>query len=223
MKTLVVVMLALVGLAGCVEETPGIACAEPAFEEDAHNPIVGVETELGCIYIEVFEDKVPNTALNFLSLVEDGEYDGSPFHRIITNFMMQGGDYTKGNGQGGKAHPDADPDGDGNIVDEYTPELSHSSKGTLSMANTGRIDSGGSQFFITFGPTPHLDAYENGVKKNCGQPQVSCHAVFGQVVAGLDVVDAVNAQASSRTGTPVSTVTFLKGTVYEAHSHEEGH
>lgn len=206
MKTLLVAMLSLVALAGCVTEE-SLPCVEPTFEEGDHNPIVGIETNLGCIYVEVFEDKVPNTALNFVSLVEDGDYDGSPFHRIITNFMMQGGDYTMGNGQGGRAHENADPDGDGNIPDEIHPELRHDKKGILSMAKTAAPNSGGSQFFITFAATPWLDDQ---------------HTVFGQVVDGMDVVDAVHTQASSQNGTPVLPVTFVKGTVYAPHAHEEG-
>lgn len=177
------------------------------------NPHVRLATTMGNITAEIFVDKAPNTGMNFVKLAEAGEYDGTPFHRIISNFMMQGGDYELGNGRGGSAHPDC-ADANGNVVDEYTPGLRHEGKGWFSMANTGQVNSGSSQFFITFVATPHLDAYDaSGNKKACGSPGVSCHAVFGHVTAGMDVVDKVNTQAGSQSGTPRTPVTLNAVTV----------
>lgn len=177
------------------------------------NPMVTLNTTMGDIVAEIFVDQVPNTGMNFVKLAEAGEYDGTPFHRIIANFMMQGGDYEMGNGRGGNAHPDC-ANAEGNIVDEFSPDLRHDGKGVLSMANTGQPESGSSQFFVTFGATGWLDGYDaQGNRKACGTQGVSCHAVFGQVVEGMDVVDKVNQQAGSQNGTPRVPVTLNKVTV----------
>lgn len=225
MRTLALLPLLVLlgaGLAGCTGDDGsggdgdgGLvhnACTEhPKY--GTGNPTVTLRTSLGNITAEVFVDQVPNTGMNFVKLVEAGEYNNTPFHRIISNFMMQGGDYELGNGRGGSAHPDC-ADANGNVVDEYTPELRHAGKGWFSMANTGQLNSGSSQFFITFTATPHLDAYDTaGNKKACGSPGVSCHAVFAHVTAGLDVVDKVNQQAGSQSGTPRTPVTLLNATV----------
>ncbi len=120
----------------------------------------------------------PQTVNNFVYLAQSGYYDNTTFHRVISGFMAQGGDPT-GTGTGGPGYT---------FADELTPQLRHERAGTLSMANAGP-GTNGSQFFITFGPTPWLDGYdENNNPKPCGQPQVSCHTVFGYVVDGLDVV-----------------------------------
>lgn len=216
MKHFLIGLLVVAGLSGCVTDEPStsVDCDAYVLPAEAVNPVVTIQTNLGCMHAEMFLDQVPVTAGNFLALAEGGDYDGSPFHRIISNFMTQGGDYTRGDGRGGKAHADFDPDGDGNIVDEYSPDLRHDQKGTFSMANTGQVNSGGSQFFITFGPTNFLDAYNaDGSMKNCGQPRVSCHAVFGQVIEGFETLDAIHEQAASQSGTPVVPVTFESATV----------
>ena len=209
--------LLFLGLAGCTEPDGGNVVVENACTEHPNyggaNPHVRLETNLGNITAEIFVDKVPNTGMNFVKLAESGVLDGSPFHRIITNFMMQGGDFTNKNGTGGVAAADC-ANSEGNIADEFRADLRHDKKGTFSMANTGQPDSGSSQFFITFVPTSYLDAYNpDGTLKACGQPRVSCHAVFGQVTAGLDVLDKVNQQAGSQSGTPRTPVTLVKATV----------
>lgn len=187
-------------------------------EYGSGNPHVRLATSLGNITAEVFVDKAPNTGMNFVKLAEDGHLDGSPFHRIITDFMMQGGDYTDGNGRGGLAHADC-ADAEGDIPDEFRADLRHSGKGILSMANAGP-GSASSQFFITFVKTDWLDAYDaQGNLKRCGEVDpatgrpISCHAVFGQVTEGMDVLDRVNAQAASRNGAPRQPVTLLNATV----------
>ena len=105
------------------------------------------------------------TVANFVNLAQRGYYDGLTFHRVIANFMIQGGDPT-GTGSGGPGY---------NFADEFSPSLRHNSAGILSMANAGP-GTNGSQFFITHGPTPHLN---------------DRHSVFGKVSSGQDVVDAI--------------------------------
>jgi cyclophilin family peptidyl-prolyl cis-trans isomerase len=120
----------------------------------------------GEIVIELFASEAPKTVNNFVFLAREGYYDGVTFHRVIPGFMAQGGDPT-GTGSGGPGY---------RFDDEFHPSLRHDSPGVLSMANAGvRGGQGtnGSQFFITFVPTPHLDER---------------HSVFGKVTEGMDVV-----------------------------------
>jgi peptidyl-prolyl cis-trans isomerase B (cyclophilin B) len=124
-----------------------------------------METDNGIMVIELFADKVPNTVNNFVFLAREGFYEGIMFHRVISNFMAQGGDPT-GRGSGGPGYK---------FEDEFHPSLKHDKKGILSMANAGP-NTNGSQFFITHIPTPHLD---------------NKHTVFGQVVEGLDVLMSI--------------------------------
>ena len=124
-----------------------------------------METEKGTMVFELFADKAPKTVNNFVFLSREGFYDGVMFHRVINNFMAQGGDPT-GRGTGGPGY---------RFSDEFHPSLKHDKRGILSMANAGP-NTNGSQFFITHGPTPHLD---------------NRHAVFGQVVDGLDVLMSI--------------------------------
>lgn len=126
------------------------------------NPVVVIETTLGKIVAELHAKEAPDTVANFVKLVEKGFYDGVLFHRVIPKFMIQTGDPT-GTGYGGPGWT---------ILDEFHPKLRHDKAGVLSMANAGP-DSGGSQFFITHGPTPFLD---------------DRHAVFGRVIEGLEIV-----------------------------------
>ena len=149
---------------GCKAAGPapgGQGGAKPAAEP---LPRVTLRTERGDIVLELAEDDAPNTVANFIALAEKGFYDGVTFHRVIADFMIQGGDPT-GTGRGGPGYV---------IADELSPRLKHT-RGVISMANSGP-NSGGSQFFITHVPCPHLDGK---------------HAVFGRVVEGMDVVDAV--------------------------------
>jgi len=125
-------------------------------------------TELGNIVVELFADKVPTTVNNFIFLSREGYYDGTIFHRVITDFMAQGGDPT-GTGTGGPGY---------RFEDEFHPELKHDKPGILSMANAGP-GTNGSQFFITHVPTKWLD---------------NKHSVFGQVVEGMDVLFSIPAR-----------------------------
>ncbi len=125
-----------------------------------------IKTEKGDIHATVFADQTPLTAASFLNLAKRGYYNGVAFHRVIANFMIQGGDPT-GTGSGGPGY---------RFEDECKPELKHDKPGILSMANAGP-GTNGSQFFITHLPTPHL----NGK-----------HTVFGEVTKGQEVVNAIS-------------------------------
>ena len=131
------------------------------------NPVVEITSTLGLIAVELFPKEAPDTVANFLKLVEKGYYNGVLFHRVIPGFMVQTGDPT-GTGRGGPGWT---------ILDEFSPKLKHGKAGILSMANAGP-DTGGSQFFITLGATPHLD---------------NRHAIFGQVIEGQDIVVKIGA------------------------------
>jgi len=135
--------------------------------------------------VQLFAAEVPNTVNSFVFLAREGFYDGVTFHRVIPDFMAQGGDPT-GTGTGGPGY---------RFDNEFHPDLRHDGPGVLSMANSGvRGGQGtnGSQFFITFGPTPALDGLNpDGSPKNCGAPRTSCHSVFGRVIDGMDVVTAI--------------------------------
>jgi cyclophilin family peptidyl-prolyl cis-trans isomerase len=127
-------------------------------------PRVLLKTSKGDIVVELFENEAPNTVANFISLVEGGTYNGLVFHRVLPGFMAQGGD-PSGDGSGGPGY---------NIPCEcYEEDHRLHFRGSLSMANTGERDTGGSQFFLTFVPTTHLDGK---------------HTVFGRVVEGMDVL-----------------------------------
>ena len=130
------------------------------------NELVAVfTTSKGEIRIRLAAEGAPMTVANFVNLAQRGYYDGLKFHRVIDNFMVQGGD-PDGTGMGGPGY---------NFGDEFGPGLRHDSAGVLSMANAG-AGTNGSQFFITHGPTPHLDGK---------------HSVFGKVTSGQEVGDAI--------------------------------
>jgi peptidyl-prolyl cis-trans isomerase B (cyclophilin B) len=126
---------------------------------------ITLHTDKGDIDATIFASKVPVTSANFLNLAKRGYYDGISFHRVIANFMIQGGDPT-GTGSGGPGY---------RFADEIDRSLKHSKAGIFSMANAGP-NTNGSQFFITHLPTPHLDGK---------------HAVFGEVTQGQDVVNKI--------------------------------
>ena len=128
-------------------------------------PTAKITTNRGDIVIELHQDKTPNTVKNFVELAEKGFYNGLTFHRVIADFMIQAG-CPEGTGTGGPGYQ---------FDDEFHPDLKHDGPGVLSMANAGP-NSNGSQFFITHVATPHLDGK---------------HSVFGCVLAGQKVVDAV--------------------------------
>ena len=139
-----------------------------------------LKTSKGDVVIELFADKVPNTVNNFVFLAREGYYDNTSFHRVIKDFMVQGGDPT-GTGRGGPGYT---------FRDEIDPSLKHTGPGILSMANAGP-NTNGSQFFITHVPTPWLDGK---------------HAVFGKVVEGMDAVNAIPERDPGRASKPGETL-----------------
>lgn len=143
-----------------------------------------IQTNKGAITVELYQDKTPITVTNFLNLIDQSFYDGIVFHRVIDGFMAQVGDpLTKDPsqqarwGQGGPGYT---------IPDEFDPSLRHDAPGILSMANAGP-GTGGSQFFLTFEPTPWLD---------------DKHTVFGKVTEGMDVLMSIEQ------GDTIETITF---------------
>jgi cyclophilin family peptidyl-prolyl cis-trans isomerase len=146
-----------------------------------------IETDKGTMVIELFADKTPKTVNNFVFLSREGFYDGVIFHRVIDNFMVQGGDPT-GTGRGGPGYK---------FGDEFHPSLKHDKQGVLSMANAGP-GTNGSQFFITHVPSPHL----NGK-----------HTVFGQVVEGLEVLMSIPARDPGNVNAPA--VKIIRITIEE--------
>ena len=164
------------------------------------------DTTEGAFTIRLFDQEVPNTVANFVGLAEGtkewtdprtGErksgtpfYDGVIFHRVIDGFMIQGGD-PLGKGVGGPGYK---------FADEFHPNLRHDRAGILSMANSGP-NTNGSQFFITLGPTPHLDKR---------------HSVFGEVIEGLDVVKKIGKVRTGSMDRPATDVVINKVTIERA-------
>lgn len=134
-----------------------------------------MKTTMGTVELELFPDQAPKTVENFVGLAKKGYYNGVIFHRVIANFMIQGGDPT-GTGRGGESIWGKA------FGDEFSASLKHDKPGILSMANAGP-NTNGSQFFITLVPTPWL----NGK-----------HTIFGQVIKGMDVVEAIGKVKTSK-------------------------
>ncbi len=147
-----------------------------------------IDTDKGTIVAELFADKAPKTVNNFVFLAREGFYDGTVFHRVINDFMAQGGDPT-GTGTGGPGY---------RFADEFHPGLTHDKTGVLSMANAGP-GTNGSQFFITHVPTPWLN---------------NKHSIFGQVVEGMDVLMSIPARDPNQRNAPA--VKINKVTIEES-------
>ena len=143
-----------------------------------------IHTEKGDITVDLFADKTPRTVNNFIFLSNAGFYDGVIFHRVIDDFMAQTGDPT-GTGRGGPGYA---------FTDEFHKDLKHDKPGVLSMANAGP-NTNGSQFFITHVPTPWLDGK---------------HSVFGEVVAGMDVLLSIPARDPMRPEYPGVKITSVE-------------
>jgi len=146
-----------------------------------------LSTDKGDIVLDLFADKAPRTVNNFVFLAREGFYDGTIFHRVIQDFMAQGGDPT-GTGTGGPGY---------RFADEFHPSLKHNKPGVFSMANAGP-GTNGSQFFITHVPTPWLDGK---------------HSIFGQVTQGLDVLLSIPPRDPSKSGSPA--IKLKKVTIQE--------
>ena len=167
------------------------------------NPIAVLNTNMGTIEIELFENWMPVTAGNFKKLINEGFYNGIKFHRVIEGFMIQGGDpITKTDevlryGTGGPGY---------SIPDEFVKaDILSNARGTIAMANNGQPDSGGSQFFINLVDNTGLDFDK--------QPLTSKHPVFGQVVSGMDVVDAIGRVKTSSNNLPLEDVVIESATI----------
>ena len=167
--------------------------------------MVIIRTTFGDIKIELDAEKAPVTVANFLEYARAGFYNGTIFHRVINNFMIQFGcPHSKDPesprcGTGGPPH--------GTITDEHPENAKFSNEpGTLSMANTGRPNSGGSQFFINTVHNAYLDWFSPGPSK---------HPVFGKVVSGMDVIKAIETTPTAAGDRPVTPVQMIKVTIHD--------
>lgn len=185
-RTLQILMLCLiVSATSCKEEYPDL-------EDGLYAEIV---TSKDTMIAKLFFEKVPVTVANFVALAEGNHpmvadefkgkpfYDSLTFHRVMNKFMIQGGDHTAtGSGNAGYR-----------FTADFDPELKHDKPGILSMANSGGVNTNGTQFFIIEAPYPRGDAFDaDGNLKPCDQPRVSCHSVFGELVKGIDVQDSIS-------------------------------
>ena len=165
------------------------AHAQPTSE----NPMVILETNQGNIKIKLYSDIAPKTTENCIGLVKKGYYNGTIFHRVIKDFMVQGGDPT-GTGRGGESL------WGGNFEDEFSPNATFNHKGLLAMANRGP-GTNGSQFFITTSPSlPRLN---------------NIHTIFGEIVEGYDVVEKIQNSATDGNDRPVEEQKIIKAYVVE--------
>jgi len=172
------------------EEKPSYdAPPEPALTEGADYTAV-MKTSCGTITIDLYEEETPITVNNFVFLSREGFYDGLIFHRVIADFMDQGGD-PAGNGTGGPGYQ---------FEDEFVESLTFDRPGLLAMANSGPATNG-SQFFITAVPTPHLDGL---------------HTIFGEVVEGLDIVEQINKLPTDASDLPTPPVYIESVKIEEA-------
>jgi cyclophilin family peptidyl-prolyl cis-trans isomerase len=168
------------------------------------NPTATLETSLGNIEIELFTDKMPITAGNFITLARSGFYDGLHFHRVINKFMLQFGCPHSRDPNSPRAGTGDSPNG--TIQDEHPENAKISNEpGTLSMANTGRPNSGSCQFFVNTVHNAYLDWFSPGQSK---------HPVFGRVTAGMDIVHAIE-KTPTRSDRPITPVKMIKVTVHE--------
>lgn len=148
---------------------------------------IGINNKkIGKIVIELFDKIVPYTCKNFKELCISKKYKGSPFHRIIKDFMIQGGDFTRGNGTGGMSIY-------GEKFDDENFDIPHDRPYLLSMANSGP-NTNGSQFFITTSETPHLDGK---------------HVVFGEIIKGFELIDKLNTIQTDENDRPVYNVIIM--------------
>lgn len=153
---------------------------------------IELETSMGVIVLELYNDHAPKTCRNFATLIQRGYYNNCIFHRIINDFMIQGGDPT-GTGRGGSSIYGE------KFADEIHPALKHTGAGVLSMANSGP-NTNGSQFFITLAPTPWLDGK---------------HTIFGRVASGMKVVQRMGLVRTGADDKPTEDVKIIRGAIME--------
>jgi cyclophilin family peptidyl-prolyl cis-trans isomerase len=197
---------------------PASRARRVAAAASASNPIAVFETSEGTFEAEIFADRVPITASNFVDLAKTGFYDGLHFHRVIDGFMLQFGCPNSADPKSpraGTGGPEPGTtfqcegrtvkrDGGGNIPDELIDKTSNE-PGTLSMANTGRPNTGGSQFFVNTVHNDFLDWFDPGTP--------SQHPVFGKVTAGMDVVNKIGKTKTDRGDNPVTPVKMNSVTI----------
>ena len=198
-----ITLCVLVSMTSCKEEYPDL-------EDGLYAEFV---TSKDTMIAKLFYQKVPLTVANFVALAEGTHpmvseklkgkhyFDSTTFHRVMNNFMIQGGDRTAtGSGNPGFK-----------FAADFDPELKHDKPGILSMANAGGFDTNGSQFFITEVPYPTLNAYDDeGNLKPCDQQGISCHSVFGELVKGLNVQDSISNVPVGAGNKPVDNVMLYK-------------
>ncbi|MDB4989178.1 MAG: peptidylprolyl isomerase [Myxococcaceae bacterium] len=169
------------------------------------NPTATLKTSLGDIEIELFADKMPITTGNFIKLAKEGFYDGLHFHRVINKFMIQFGCPNSRDPNDGRAGTGNSPHG--TIKDEHPEDAKISNEpGTLSMANTGRPNSGSCQFFINTVHNSYLDWFTAGPSK---------HPVFAKITAGLDVAKKIESTPTDGRDRPNTPVQMISVTVHE--------
>ncbi len=169
------------------------------------NPTAVLETSLGKMTVELFVDKMPLTAGNFIKLARSGFYDGLHFHRVIKGFMAQFGCPHSRDPQSPRCGTGGGPDG--TIQDEHPANAKLSNEpGTLSMANTGRPNSGSSQFFLNTVHNAYLDWFSPGPSK---------HPVFGKIVDGLDVLKKLDGTPTGPGDRPNPPIKMIKVTVVD--------
>ncbi|MFA9412224.1 MAG: peptidylprolyl isomerase [Deltaproteobacteria bacterium] len=169
------------------------------------NPTATLETSLGNVEIELFTDLMPITAGNFIELAKSGFYDGLHFHRVIDGFMIQFGCPHSRDPNSPRAGTGDSPNG--TIEDEHPENAKLSNEpGTLSMANTGRPNSGGCQFFINTAHNAYLDWFSAGPSK---------HPVFGKVTSGMDVIKKIESAQTGAGDRPVTPLQMVKVTVHD--------
>ena len=169
------------------------------------NPTATCETSLGTFTVELFTDKMPITAGNFVKLAKEGFYDGLHFHRVINNFMVQFGCPHSKDPMSPRAGTGDSPHG--TIKDEHPDNAKLSNEpGTLSMANTGRPNTGGAQFFINTVHNQYLDWFTPGPSKP---------PVFGKITSGMDVVKKIETSPTSAGDRPKTPIKMIKVTVKE--------
>ena len=169
------------------------------------NPTALFETTLGNFKAEILVDKMPITSKNFIDLAKSGFYDGLHFHRVIKNFMIQFGCPHSSDPQSPRAGTGGPPHG--TIQDEHPEDAQISNEpGTLSMANTGQPNSGGSQFFINTVHNSYLDWFSGGPSK---------HPVFGKITDGMDIVSSIEATPTDGGDRPTTPVQVTKITIEE--------
>lgn len=174
----------VIGISMLFESTNIMAqsSSDPSKKNTANDVIAVLDTNYGTITVKLYHKRAPITVSNFVELARKGFYNNLSFHRIVPGFVIQGGD-PQGSGVGGPGYQ---------FDDEFHPELKHTRKGILSMANAGP-GTNGSQFFITLSATPHLDGR---------------HSVFGEVLQGLDVLDAIAGVKVDSSSKPQTAVTM---------------